>query len=121
MLPTSPRAFFAPAPGGFTVASIRLRDVPKGLRIEVRCTATRGCQSKRKTLTRGTKKRFGSFKLPRFTSGMLPRGSVVEIRASKPGFVGRRFRWGPKLTSAGVPLFTELCVKPNKRKPVRCR
>jgi hypothetical protein len=121
LLPTSPRAFFGRAPGGYTVVKLSLRDVPKGLRIEIRCRATRGCAAKRRTVTRATRKRRASYALPRFTSGALPRGSVLEIRVSKPGFVGRRFRWGPRMTGRDVPLFTELCVKPGRRKPYRCR
>jgi hypothetical protein len=119
-LPTSPRAFFVPGAGGFSVASILLRDVPRGARVELRCKAARGCRATQKLVTRSLKKHRSQLRLPRITRGTLPGGSVVEVRVSKPGFVGRRFKWGPRMKQ-GLPVFTELCVKPNRPKPFKCQ
>jgi hypothetical protein len=83
-----------------------VRGAPKGARIDVRCS--RGCPHTRLTV------RKNLTHVKTFTGRTMPAGARIEIRVTKPGWIGmyRAFNVVPDNVS-----YTERCLPPGSTKP----
>ena len=98
------------------VAVLRLRLLPTGARIQVRCTnRSRGCPftSRRLRIRSG---RANATTL--FRGAELETGAVIEIRITARDTIGRVFRY--TMRSRKLPARRELCLTPGRSRPGRC-
>ena len=102
--------------GSGTVArTLRVRDVPAGGRVVLRC-AGRGCEFGRRVARVSAVGTAGLKKLLR--GRRLKAGAVVEVRVTAAGFVGKVTRF--RMRRARVPVKTSLCLAPGDVAPRRC-
>jgi hypothetical protein len=102
--------------GSGTVArTLRVRDVPEGGRVILRCDGP-GCGfAKRRVRVRDS----GEAALkPLLRGRRLRAGAVVEVRVTAPGFVGKVTRF--RMRRARVPVKTSLCLSPGDEAARRC-
>ena len=106
------RFTYEPAGGKTRFNTLRARGVPRGGRVELRCSG-QGCKKKKSSFS---KKRNVDLR-PRLKRLVGPR-ATVEVRVLAPGLTGfvRRFTLRP---GRKVKVRT-LCLAPGKRKPGRC-
>ncbi|MDA0182823.1 MopE-related protein [Solirubrobacter phytolaccae] len=96
------------------VTSLKIKGVPMGARVEVRC-AKRGCPfSVRRFTARG-----GTLDLRRqyFRRAKLRVGTTVEIRVIVPGYITKVARY--TMRKKRTPLTAYLCMPPSAAKPTR--
>jgi hypothetical protein len=107
------------------VIQLRVRRVPKGGTVTVRCSGPRAPRAQRRT--RGcpyTKRTFkptesGNVDLFKpFKRRRLGIGSVIEIRILAPGAIGKVVRY--KVVRNKVPVATRLCLPPAATAPRPC-
>ena len=97
--------------GSGTVArTLRVRDVPAGGRVVLRCSGG-GCGfASRRARVRDS----GDAALkPLLRGRRLRAGAVVEVRVTAPGFVGKVTRF--RMRRARVPVKTSLCLRAGRR------
>jgi Ca2+-binding RTX toxin-like protein len=98
-----------------------VKDVPAGGVVRLSCDPPRGArkacpfESKRRESVNGTKKMN---LLALFKRRELPVGTVIEVKITKSGFVGKVVRF--KTRRGKVPKATTLCLRPGKEKPGKC-
>ncbi len=91
--------------------NLSARDLPRGTRIEVRCSGS-GCPF-RKVVRRVRNRRAVNLHGP-FGNAGLARGAKVEVRLSRAGRIGRILRY--RMTSTpGVPSVEFKCRPPGGR------
>jgi hypothetical protein len=101
-------------PSGTVLTAVVARDVPSGATVGLECRGTR-CPFKAKTVTA----RRASVKLtPYFRGRRLRPGTVVEVRITAPGRIGKVSRVTIRKTR--TPLLTSLCLPPGAARPQRC-
>jgi Putative metal-binding motif/RTX calcium-binding nonapeptide repeat (4 copies) len=100
----------------FTVMRVPARGVAR-----LTCAAPKGkrgaCpfKAKRRTFKRATKR----VRLLRaFKRRRLPVGTVIELRVTRAGWIGRVYRF--KVRSRKIPRVKRLCLAPGKKKPRSC-
>ena len=101
------------APAGAFLTVFRVVNAPKGSKIAVRCKGRR-CPFKSTKLT-ARKKRVS---VKRILGRALFVGTVIEVRITKKGFVGKYVRF--KIRSNRAPARTDACLQPGKSKPSKC-
>lgn len=102
--------------GRSRLTTFGVRDVTKGMRIELRCKG-RGCSFSKRT--RRVKKRTGMLNLMRLVRGMrLARGATFEVRVLKPRSIGKVVRY--KARGRGAPVGQPRCLPPGKKRPEEC-
>jgi hypothetical protein len=101
------------APAGAFLNVFRIVNAPKGSKIAVRCKG-RVCPFKSTKLT-ARKKRVS---VKRILGRPLFVGTVIEVRITKKGFVGKYVRF--KIRSNRAPARTDACLQPGKTKPSKC-
>jgi Putative metal-binding motif len=92
-------------------ALLSVGPVPADATVHVRCSG-RGCPFKlrRRIIARNTP----SVNLTRpFRGRKLRRGTLIRIRVTKPGTIGRVFRW--KMRRGRLPDLDSLCLPPGSR------
>jgi Putative metal-binding motif/RTX calcium-binding nonapeptide repeat (4 copies) len=98
------------------VALLSVGPVPAGATVRLRCSG-RGCpsRSRRRTVSRDTPSvdLTGAFRRRK-----LRRGTVIQIRVTKEGAIGRVFRW--KVRRGSVPDLSSLCLPPGTTRPRAC-
>lgn len=94
---------YAATPKWTVLTRLKLKGVPKGAKVVVRCKG-RGCP-KKVTIKALNKRRLG-------------KGTRIEIRITKPGYIGRVVRIVIRAKKA--PSSTQLCLAPGATKPGRC-
>jgi Ca2+-binding RTX toxin-like protein len=96
-----------------------VKNVPAGgvVRLTCRSRRARACpfKSKRRESVDGTPK-MNLLRL--FRQRRLPVGTVIEVRITRAGFVGKVVRF--KTRAGKVPKATTLCLQPGETKPGRC-
>ena len=97
-----------------TVSKLSVRDVPEGAAVEVRCSGT-GCPLKRRAVV---VKRSRAVATGLFRGARLRPGSVVEVRVTKPGAIGKVLRF--TIRSHALPRTSRLCLTPGSARPARC-
>ena len=95
--------------------TLRVRDVPEGGRVVLRC-AGGGCGFARRT-ARVRASRDAALK-PLLRGRRLRPGAVVEVRVTAPGFVGMVTRF--RMRRARVPVKTSRSLPPGASKPGAC-
>jgi hypothetical protein len=83
---------------------------PRGVRIAVDCTG-RGCPTRHYELAAG-KRRLRKFERD------LKAGTRLEIRVTKPGYVGKFT--AIEIRRDAAPRRTDRCLKPSATRPVKC-
>lgn len=98
------------------VAVLRLRALPSGARIQVRCTnRSRGCPFKSRRLrSRGGRANAATL----FRRAELEPGAMIEIRVTARDTIGKVFRY--TMRSRRLPARRELCLTPGRSRPGRC-
>jgi PKD repeat protein len=92
-----------------TLLSVR---APRGALARVRCQG-KGCpKAVRRKRSKGSPLRFKTFERS------LPAGARLEVFVVRAGRIGKFTRF--KLRSSKIPVRTDLCVVPGKRKPRTC-
>lgn len=86
---------------------------PRGARVRLRCSGG-GCPQRTGRRTIG---RRGFVRLRRFQT-VLRHGTVLEVRVTKPGHVGKFASF--RIRRRKPPLRTDLCVQPGARTPAPC-
>jgi hypothetical protein len=98
------------------VVSLSARSLPKGVRIEVRCSGG-GCPFTRKRIT--PKTRATSVSLTSlFKRRTLRAGRTIEVRITRAGNTGRVVRFVTRATAA--PKRSNLCLAVGATRPTRC-
>ena len=104
------RNAWAPAGGRTVNTALTARDLPRGTRIDLRCSGS-GCPFRR---VRRTVKTGRPVNLHRhFGSRTLGRGARVEVRLSRAGRIGRVLRF--KMGAPGTPSVDFKCLPPGGR------
>jgi hypothetical protein len=108
-----PRARFASGPRGTSVLVLALPGLRPGSAVQVRCERRgNGCPFLARTVKEGTD-------LARLFRGRrLSAGAVLELRVTRPGTVGRVFRW--EMRRGRRPRATVLCLPPGTARVSRC-
>jgi hypothetical protein len=102
---------------GTEARTLRVRSIPAGGRVQLRCSARRPCGFTRRDVR---PKRDGTAGLLRFLRGRrLPAGLVVEVRVSAPEHLTTVARFA--MRTGKVPRQTSLCLAPGKQRPRKCR
>ena len=97
------------------VRTLLVRGMPRGGTVNVRCRGTR-CPYRRRAFT----PRRGRVNLQRaFGKRRLRAGTVIEIRLTAPGRIGKVVRY--KLRRGRFPSRSTRCLPPGSRKATRCR
>lgn len=86
---------------------------PRGSRVRVRCSG-RGCPKRTGRRTIG---RRGSVRLRRFQT-VLRYGTVLEVRVTKPGYVGKFASF--QIRRRKPPLRADMCLQPGAPAPTPC-
>ena len=97
-----------------TVTTLSARNVPAGVRIEVRCSG-KGCP---KRYTRNITKRTSSVSLLKAVRRALRAGSTLEIRMTRSGYIGRVVRYPIK--RGKLPVSSTLCLQPGATRATEC-
>jgi hypothetical protein len=99
---------------GARITSFTVRTA-RGARVRVHCRGKgEGCLSPRSARTARTRR----FRL-RSLERSFRAGVVIELRLTKRSTIGRYMR--VRIRAGRVPARLDRCLKPGKRKPVRCR
>jgi hypothetical protein len=98
------------AHGKFRVVSLRLSKLTPGSRVVARCL--RGCSLQESFVARSRSKDLTGLLRGR----LLPVGSVISVRVTRAGALGRDFRW----TIREKGLVTTRCQVSTRGKLVRC-
>ena len=102
------------ATGRFT--RLNVRNVEAGSTIRITCRG-KGCR--RKSIVRKVRKRTKTVKFARAMRNNRPRpGARVEVRVTKPGTIGKVFRY--RIRSYKEPVEKTLCLPPGAKKPRSC-
>lgn len=96
--------------GTFRVVSLRLSRLTPGSRVVVRCL--RGCSLQKTFVARSRSKDLTGLLRGR----LIPVGSVISVRVTRAGALGRYFRWAIKEKG----LVTTRCQVSTRGKLVRC-
>jgi hypothetical protein len=100
--------------GGARIDGLDITQLPRGARVEVRCSG-KGCPFKSKVRKpRGTTRRVRFPELVR----RLRAGIVVRVIVTQPGRVGKYTSF--KIKPSGAPSRTDLCMTPGAKRPRRC-
>ena len=101
---------------GVRVDLLRIREMKQGDRVRIKCKG-KGCAFKTKTrVGRKGKSKLQLEKL--FKRRILKRGATIEIRITRPGYVGKVATL--KVTKKLKMPITSKCLLPGKSKPSRC-
>jgi hypothetical protein len=95
-----------------SVVSTLLVRGPRRARVTVACRG-RSCPVRRQR----RRIRGGSLRLRRFETGLMA-GTVIEIRVTSPNRIGKFTRL--RILRDRPPARTDLCLRPGRRRPVRC-
>ena len=107
------RARFGAGPRGTSVLALALRDARPGTVLRVRCERRgNGCPFTERTV----KATADVAKL--FRGRRLATGAVLELRVTRPGTVGRVFRW--EMRRGRRPSATALCLPPGTGRTAPC-
>jgi hypothetical protein len=90
--------------------TLSARELPRGTRIQVRCTG-RGCpftRARRRVKSRRPVNLHGLF-----GDSALARGTRVEVRLTRAGRIGRVLRF--RMSAPGTPVVAVLCLPPGGR------
>ena len=100
---------------GTEARTLRVRSIPKGGRVQLRCSRRKPCGFTRRS---AKVRRDGTAGLLRFLRGKrLPAGLVVEVRVSAPEHLTSVTRFS--MRSGKVPRKRSLCVRPGSSSPPR--
>lgn len=92
-----------------------LKTVPSSTTVKIRCKG-RGCPKSKTLRIRKAKRRVS---LTRYVRGRRLRpGAVLQITVTKPGTIGKVFRYS--IRARKLPRKRELCLNPGARRPTRC-
>ena len=115
--PTAPKLLSAGARlrvarvrGRFRVVALRVSALTPGSRVQVRCL--RGCSVRKTLVARSRSKDLTALLRGR----LLAAGTVISVRVTKAGTLGRYFRW----TIGGHRIVTTRCQVSTGGKLVRC-
>ena len=98
-----------------TVFQLAVKKIPEGGRVEVRC-AGKGCPFARRLIAPAG----GTATLTKlFARRRLKRGTVVEVRVTAPGMVGKVVRYTMRARRK-LPRTVPLCLPAGAAKPARC-
>jgi hypothetical protein len=98
-----------------TVYELVVKGVPAGGRVEVRCDG-KGCPFARRT----AKPRRGKVTLTKLFAGRkLARGTVLEVRVTAPGMVGKVVRYTMR-AQRRLPRTAALCLGPGAARAATC-
>ena len=98
-----------------TVFQLAVKRIPAGGKVEVRCDG-KGCPFARRVIAPAG----GTATLTKlFANRKLRRGTVVEVRVTAPGMVGKVVRYTMR-TRRKLPRTAPLCLPPGATKPVAC-
>jgi hypothetical protein len=98
-----------------TVFELAVKRIPAGGKVEVRCHG-KGCPFARRVIAPAG----GTAPLTKlFANRKLRRGTVVEVRVTAPGMVGKVVRYTMR-TRRKLPRTAPLCLPPGATKPVAC-
>jgi hypothetical protein len=115
--PWSIEAFSATYPSGYTqFTSMKVTKLRPGDRLRLTCKGP-GCEKKKKRLKVRKKTRKLSV-LRHLKGAKLRKGSVVQLRVTRPATIGRVGTW--KIRAPKVPKSTRTCLRPGAKKPSRC-
>ena len=102
---------------GTEARTLRVRSVPAGGRVQLRCSARRACGFTRRN---ARVKRDGVAGLLKFLRDRrLPAGLVVEVRVSAPEHITSVTRF--VMRARKVPRKRSLCLPPGADSPERCK
>jgi hypothetical protein len=99
-------------PRGVKVRALEAKKAPLQSTVSVLC-AGRSCPSK-KIVKTAEKKRVRFKEMTRF----LREGTIISVSVRKGGLIGKYTRW--MIRGGELPKRKDLCLYPNRRKPVRC-
>jgi hypothetical protein len=102
------------APSGVRITSLLLSPVPSHTTIRVTCQGT-GCPKRATLHIRHARRRVSLTGV--FAGRTLHRGALIDLRATKPGTIGRTARITVKRHSIHIAL---LCLPPGKHIATRC-
>jgi hypothetical protein len=98
------------------MARLRVKDLPAGAKVQLRCRGRR-CPVRRKTVKprgeRANVARALGRKRRRFRARQ-----TLQVRITAPGMIGKVVRY--RLRRRRAPVGKVLCLPPGSRKPVRC-
>ena len=90
--------------------TLAAREFPRGTRIEVRCKG-RGCRFRRASRRVTSRRPVNLHGL--FGTSALARGTVVDVRLTRAGRIGRLLRF--RMSAPGTPVVDVLCLPPGGR------
>jgi hypothetical protein len=100
------------------VTKLRILHAVAGSRVEIRCKG-RGCPFKRKVMKVRKTRASLSILSRKLKKARLKRGAVLEVRITKPGYVG--FIRSHKVRARGKdPTIKDRCLSATTGKPQRC-
>ena len=95
---------------------LALGDVPSGSKVKLSCTGA-DCPFRAKEFA--IKNDVGTLALTdMFTDSNLKPGMVLELRVTKPGWIGKSFQY--EIRAAGDPKVTKQCVSEDGSKTMVC-
>ena len=108
---------FKPIGKTTTLNLLVVRDVPRGSTVTATCKRKNGkrCKGIKRFVKRNAR---GDVKLKRFLRKPLRPGTVIEVRVTKPGFIGAVKRLKTRLRKR--PTITTRCLPPGAKTPKRC-
>jgi hypothetical protein len=106
---------FAGFRDGTEARTLRVRDVPRGGRVDVRCKG--GCGFSRR---RARVSAAGAANVAKLLKGRrLQKGVVLDVRVTAPEHIGKVTRFVMR-GRGRLPRKRSLCLPPGKSTPVRC-
>ena len=95
---------------------LALGDVPSGSKVTMTCTGN-GCPFSSKSFNvKGAIKTMGLADV--FLDPKLKPGMVIELRVTKPGWIGKAFQY--EIRAADDPLSTTKCISEDGSQTVAC-
>ena len=100
------------------IIALKVRGVPAGGRVDVRCKGgkKKRCSFKRKVVAKPDGGSVNVRKL--FKRKALEPGAKIEIRVTAAGAIGRYVAY--RIRAGKIPKLTTRCLAPGSSKPVRC-
>jgi hypothetical protein len=106
--------FLGRSDGTTKAATLLVRDVPAGGKVQLRCSG-RGCPFR----TRAAKVTKGSANLAKLLKRRLRAKAIIEVRVTAPDFIGTATRFTMR-DRGRAPKKATLCLAPGATKPGRC-
>jgi hypothetical protein len=98
-----------------TITRVRVRQLPRGARVELRCSGKR-CKFKRKRAAKPRRGKVNALKALKRPQRRFRAGQALEVRITKTGWIGKAARY--KMRKSKLPKSSgALCIPLGRTKP----